>query len=189
MPVTSYVCTQPNFGSLRDNDQCMGSNELRVCEITNGVYPTLLDGDSTVTYIWFGISPFVVLDIPQGWCVGSVKMDFFITNQRTPSINIIVHNMTQLSNYTFTVQAMHSGGTNASLVLNLPSLTCGRYLRIDMGHSARVILAEISVFGVGECSLCIVNCTTQPINTHTCRQYHNISYLHSSPILGLLALN
>ena len=159
MPITSYVCTQPNI-SPDESVTCNVSNELRQCVITNGVRPTLLDGNSTVPYRWLdsNISPFVVLDIPQGWCVGSVKMDFITTGQSmTPSINVSIHNMTRLSNNSHTVQAMHSSGTeDPSVVLNLPSLTCGRYLRIDMSHSKRVLLTEIAVFDVGECSMTIV---------------------------------
>ena len=195
VPIKSYACTQPNFGSPEDNGVCNVnvSNGLRQCVITNGVHPTLLGGDSTVPYIWVkNISPFVVLDIPQGWCVGSVKMDFSATGQiMTPSINITVHNMTQLSNNSLTVHAMHSGGIqNVSVVLNLTSLVCGRYLRINMSSSARVLLVEIAAFDVGERSMCFVNCIhVSPTHAHPCRQYHNVSYLHSSPALGLLALH
>ena len=163
VPIKSYVCTQPN--SPNDDGACNVSNGLRHCVITNGVRPTLLhytDGDNTVPYRWVGIiSPFVVLDIPQGWCVGSVRMEFNTAGSRlTPFVNVTIHNMTQLSNNSLTVQAMYSGGTeDPSVVLNLTSLTCGRYIRIDMSSSTIVILTEIAVFGVGECSLCIVNCT------------------------------
>ena len=166
VPIISYVCTQPN--SPNDDGACNVSNGLRHCVITNGVRPTLLhytDGDNTVPYRWVGIiSPFVVLDIPQGWCVSSVKMEFKTASARsTPFVNVTIHNMTQLSNNSLTVQAMYSGGTeDPSVVLNLTSLTCGRYIRIDMSHSmhGHVLLTEIAVFG--ECSMCIVDCTCEP---------------------------
>ena len=186
MPITSYVCTQPNFRSPQDNSACNVSKGLRQCEITNGVRPTLLDGDSTVPYDWLGINtnPFVVLDIPQGWCVGSVRMEFNTAgNRMTPSINVSVHNMIQLSNNSLTVQAMHSGGTEVpSVVLNLTSLTCGRYLRIDMSSSTFVLLTEIAVFG--ECSMCIVDCTCEP-NPHNYKQHHMYTHKSSSFPIGL----
>ena len=160
MPITSYVCTQPNVGSPGDNGACNVSNGLRVCEKRNGAYPTLLGGNSTVPYEWWSIYPFVVVNIPQGWCVGSVRMEFITAATRlTPFINISIHNMTQLSNNTFTAQAMSSGGTdNSSVVLNLTPLTCGKHLRIDMSNSAQVVLTKIVVSGEGECSMCIVSC-------------------------------
>ena len=84
VPITSYVCTQPNGPeqlSPNDNDPCNVSRGLRECSIKESVVPLLLDGvvksGSDTLYVWtVNTNPFVVLDIPQGWCVSSMKMTF-----------------------------------------------------------------------------------------------------------------
>ena len=82
MSITSYTCTQPNYPiqTFNDNHQCNVSSGLRTCETEGGARPNLLDGDTrgdSGTYIWNdNTNPFVALDIPQGWCVESVKMTF-----------------------------------------------------------------------------------------------------------------
>ena len=82
------------------------ANGLHVCMyVRYGVCPTLACW--VVTILHHNTNPFVVLDIPEEWCVGSVRMDFNTDSVLlTPSINIIVHNMTQMCNKSHTVQAM-----------------------------------------------------------------------------------
>ena len=76
VPITSYTCTQPSYNTFTDGDQCNVSRGLRTCAIEEGARPDLLSSSRTHgLYGWdSNINPFVVLDIPQGWCVESVKM-------------------------------------------------------------------------------------------------------------------
>ena len=78
VPITSYTCTQPNIAVFLDREQCTVSGGLRMCAIKEGARPALLSSSCTLgVYAWHGnTNPFVVLDIPQGWCVGIVKMTF-----------------------------------------------------------------------------------------------------------------
>ena len=83
MPITSYTCTQPNLAVFLDHGQCTVSGGLRTCAIKEGARPALLSSSATHEfYAWdnkvfpYSNITFVVLDIPQGWCVGSVRMTF-----------------------------------------------------------------------------------------------------------------
>ena len=77
VPITSYVCTQPNFyHTLTDSSLCNVSSGLRTCETEGGVCPTLLVGDTrgdSGAYIWTdNTKPFVVLDVPKDGMLGVV---------------------------------------------------------------------------------------------------------------------
>ena len=161
MPITSYVCTQPQYRTSSDVYQCSVNSGLRTCETKEGVRPNLLNGDGTTRngiYVWTNnANPFVVLDIPQGWCVGSVKMTFLVTGG-IPTRSLSVHSAERLS--TNTSRTMFStvahnrleGGTGTRVVMSLANLTCGRYLRINMTSGRDLYLTEIEVFGTSKCS-------------------------------------
>ena len=78
VPITSYTCTQPNIAAFLDHGQCTVSGGLRTCAIKGGARPALLSSSADLgVYAWDSSksphpNPFVVLDIPQGWCVGRV---------------------------------------------------------------------------------------------------------------------
>ena len=162
MPITSYVCTQPQYRTFSDGDKCSVTSGLRTCETKEGVRPNLLNGDGTTRngiYVWKNnTNPFVVLDIPQGWCVGSVEMTFLlITESVIPTLSLSVHSAERLSNNTdrtmFSTSVLHNvlaGSTR--VVMNLTTLACGRYLRINMTSGQDLDLAEIEVFGTSKCS-------------------------------------
>ena len=152
MPITSYICTQPNLPGFKDLSQCSVSSGLRTCETKEGGSPTLLDGDSVLAnglYGWTGnTNPFVVLDIPQGWCVGSVGMTFQVN---IPAISISVHSSERLSTNTDrTVFSIVSEEGSTPVVVNFTTLACGRYLRIDMTEYRTFFLTEIKVFGTSK---------------------------------------
>ena len=157
MPITSYVCTQPQHATFSDVNQCSVSSGLRTCETKEGVRPNLLNDDThSRIYVWTNnTTPFVVLDIPQGWCVGSVKMTFLVTGG-IPTLSISVHSAERLSNNTDRTMfstAVHNrvdGGTR--VVMDLANLTCGRYLRINMTSGRDLYLTEIEVFDTSKCS-------------------------------------
>ena len=87
VPIASYVCTQPRQSF--HNDTCKVINGVHTCETKEGGSPTLLDGDTVGTigvYIWSGINtPFVVLNIPQGWC------DVMTFQANVPTLSPSVH--------------------------------------------------------------------------------------------------
>ena len=154
MPITSYICTQPNRPGFRDLSQCSVSSGLRTCETKEGGSPTLLDGDSVRANGWYGwnnnTNPFVVLDIPQGWWVGSVGMTFLT---RIPALSISVHSSERLSTNTDrTVFSNVSEAGSTPVVVNFTTLACGRYLRINMTEDQYFFLAEIEVFGTSKCT-------------------------------------
>ena len=159
MPITSYVCTQPHYHFFIDAKQCNVSSGLRTCETKEGVHPDLLNNDiiRNGVYVWKNnTNPFVVLDIPQGWCVGSVKMTFLVTGG-IPTRSLSVHSAERLSTNTdrtmFSTVAhnrIYVGGTR--VVMNLTTLACGRYLRINMTSGRDLYLTEIEVFGTSKCS-------------------------------------
>ena len=158
MPITSYVCTQPQYRTSTDVNQCSVSSGLRTCETKEGVRPDLLNNDTIHNgiYVWKNnTNPFVVLDIPQGWCVGSVEMTFLITGG-IPTLSLSVHSADRLSTnasrtmFSTVAQKMMKGGTR--VVMNLANLTCGRYLRINMTSGRDSYLTEIEVFGTSKCS-------------------------------------
>ena len=82
VPITSYTCTQPNIPGILDHGQCTVSGVRRLCAIKEGARPALLSSNPSLgVYGWDSSippypNPFVVLDIPQGWCVESVGMTF-----------------------------------------------------------------------------------------------------------------
>ena len=159
MPITSYVCTQPYHSTFSDHNQCSVSSGLRTCETKEGTRPNLLDGDAVGAlgvYVWIsGTNPFVVLDIPQGWCVGSVKMTFLFTVIPTPSLS--VHSAERLSNNTdrsmFQSVRKESHQFRKRVLMNLTTLACGKYLRINMTDQNIIFLAEIEVFNTSKRTL------------------------------------
>ena len=145
VPITSYTCTQPNLPGFNDQGRCTVSGLLRTCEITEGSSP---DSNIGRLYIWNGnTNPFVVLDIPQGWCVGSVKMTFRARGS-IPALNLSVHSAERLSTNTDrTVFSLVSEVGTTPVMVNLTTLARGKYLRINMTSTGRIYLQEIEVFG------------------------------------------
>ena len=164
VPITSYVCTQPNGPeqlSPNNNDPCSVSRGLRECSIKESVIPLLLDGvvksASDTLYAWaVYTNPFVVLDIPQGWCVGSVVMTFQVN---IPALSLSVHTSERLSNNTDrTVFSVVSEEAEIPVVVNFTTLACGRYLRINMTSARVLYLAEIEVSDTGKCRTYACQC-------------------------------
>ena len=160
MPITRYTCTEPDSHNIRNTDtnQCNVSSGLRTCDTKEGVHPDLLNGDTIANglYVWTsGTNPFVVLDIPRGWCVGSVKMTFLYAD--IPTLSLSVHSSERLSNNTYRTMFSNVSkeGTHGSrqVVMNLTTLACGKYLRVNMTHEKTIFLAEMEVFGTGKCTL------------------------------------
>ena len=158
MPIASYTCTQPSqSGTTTDGGQCNVTNGLWTCETKEGVRPNLLNGDITGTYgvyAWASGTgnPFVVLDIPQGWCVGSVEMTFLIVGS-IPTLSLSVHSAERLSNNTDrTMFSFVSANGSTRVVMNLTTLACGRYLRINMTSDGTLALTEIAVFDTSKCT-------------------------------------
>ena len=145
MPVTNYTCTQPNLPGLID--QCPVNGGLRTCAIKGGARPALLSGSADLgVYAWdSNANPFVVLDIPRGWCVGSVKMTF-VAPSSIPTLNLSVHSAERLSTNTDRTMFTLETGTTP-VVMNLPALARGKYLRINMTSTGRLYLRDIEVFG------------------------------------------
>ena len=152
MPITSYICTQPNRPGFTDLSQCNVSRRLRTCETNEGGSPTLLDGYSVLANGLYGwndnTNPFVVLDIPQGWCVGSVVMTF---QANIPALSLSVHSSERLSTNTDrTMFSFVSEEDSTPVVVNFTTLACGRYLRINMTEDQFLFLGEIEVFGTSK---------------------------------------
>ena len=157
VPITSYTCTQPNLPTFTDDDQCTVSRGLRTCTIKEGAHPNLLSSSTSLsTHGFYGWdsnkSPypnitFVVLDIPQGWCVESVRMTF-VTRKTIPTLSLSVHSAERLSTNTDrTVFSLVSEGGTRLVVMNLTTLARGKYVRINMTSTGRLSLGEIEVFG------------------------------------------
>ena len=146
VPITSYTCTQPSYKTFTDNDQCTVSRGLRTCAIKEGARPHLLSSSRTGLYGWdSNTNPFVVLDIPQGWCVDSVKMPF---EDLIPALSLSVHSTERLSTNTDrTMFSLVSEVGTTPVVMNLTALARGKYLRINMTSTGRLYLREIEVFG------------------------------------------
>ena len=149
VPITSYTCTQPDGFGFNDMGRCTVSGGLRRCVIMVGAG---LESGINIggTYVWNGnTNPFVVLDIPQGWCVGSVKMTFGNLGS-IPDLSLSVHSAERLSTNTDkTVFSLVSEAGTTPVVMNLTTLASGKYLRINMtstGHG-RLYLTAIEVFG------------------------------------------
>ena len=161
VPIASYTCTQPSqSGTTTDGGQCNVTNGLRTCETKEEVRPNLLNGDVTGTYgvyAWASGTgnPFMVLDIPRGWCVGSVKMTFLISGS-IPTLSLSVHSAERLSNNTdktmlSTVREDSIQGSTR-VVMSLTTLACGRYLRINMTSDQILLLTEIEVLDTSKCT-------------------------------------
>ena len=153
VPITSYTCTQPNRASFLDHGQCIVSGGLRTCAIKEGARPALLSSSLTLgVYGWDSSippypNPFVVLDIPQGWCVESVEM-MFIAPSTIPGLSLSVHSTERLStNNDKTMFSLVSEARTRLVVMNLTTLAHGKYLRINMTSTGRLFLREIEVFG------------------------------------------
>ena len=151
VPITSYICTQPNRPGFKDLSQCSVSSGLRTCESKEGGSPTLLDVRANGWYGWNGnTNPIVVLDIPQGWCVGSVVMTFLSS---IPAVSLSVHSSERLSNNTDrTMFSVVSEEGSTPVVVNFTTLACGRYVRINMTSDQYFFLTEIEVFGTSKCT-------------------------------------
>ena len=92
----------------------------------------------------------MVLDIPRGWCVGSVVMTFLA---RIPALSLSVHSSERLSNNTDrTMFSIDSEAGDTPVVVNFTTLACGRYLRINMTGDQFFFLAEIEVLGTSKCT-------------------------------------
>ena len=149
VPITSYTCTQPNIAVFLDHGQCTVSGGLRMCAIKEGVRPALLSSNVDLgVYAWNGnTNPFVVLNIPKGWCAGSVKMTFRAPGS-VPTLSLSVHSAERLSTNTDrTMFSLVSEEGTTPVVMNLTSLARGKYLRINMTSTGRLYLGEIEVFG------------------------------------------
>ena len=153
VPITSYTCTQPNIAVFLDHGQCTISGGLRTCAIKEGARPTLLSSSTSLgLYGWNGnTNPFVVLDIPQGWCVENVKMMFIASS--TPTLSLSVHSAERLSTNTDrTMFSLVSEKGTRLVVMNLTALAGGKYLRINMTSTQHLYLREIEVFGTSRCT-------------------------------------
>ena len=150
VPVTSYTCTQRSLGGFLDQGQCTVSGGLRTCAIKEGARPTLLSSSADLgVYGWNGINnPFVVLDIPNGWCVGSVEMTFRGPSS-TPALSLSVHSAERLStntDRTIFCKAIDNGDMRTPVVMmNFTALARGKYLRINMTSTEHIYLREIEV--------------------------------------------
>ena len=149
VPITNYTCIQPSYHTFTDNDQCTVSRGLRTCAIKEGARPHLLSSSRALgLYGWdSNTNPFVVLDIPQGWCVESVKMTFGNLGS-IPTLNLSVHSAERLSaNTDGTMFSLVSEAVTRLAVMNLTALARGTYLRINMRSTGSLYLREIEVFG------------------------------------------
>ena len=128
VPITSYTCTQPNIAGFLDHGQCTVSGGLRMCAIKEGARPALLSSSVNLgVYGWHGnTNPFVVLDILQGWCVGSVKMTFGAAGS-IPALSLSVHSAERLSTNTDrTMFSLVSEESTTPVVMNLTTLARGK---------------------------------------------------------------
>ena len=160
MPIARYTCTQPSqSGTTTDGGQCNVTNGLRTCETKEGVRPNLLNDDLTGAigvYVWHAnTNPFVVLDIPRGWCVGSVKMTFLVSGS-IPTVRLSVHGAQRLSNNTdrtmFSIARKDRIQGTTRVLMSLTALACGRYLRINMASAQIILLTEIEVLDTSKCT-------------------------------------
>ena len=120
-----------NLAVFLDHRQCTVSNGLRNCQTEEGARPALLSSCATLgVYAWDSSippypNPFVVLDIPQGWCVGSVKMTFRAPGS-IPALSLSVHSTDCLTTNTDkTVFSNVSEEGTGPVVMNLTALACG----------------------------------------------------------------
>ena len=158
VPITSYTCTQPTTVS-KEQGQCTVSDGLRTCEMKGGANPNLLSSSGILgLYTWdsnrpSNPNPFVVLDILNGWCVGSVEMTFRAPGS-IPTLSLSVHSAEHLStdtDRTIFCKAIDNGGIRTPVVMmNFTTLAHGKYLRINMTSTGRIYLTEIKVFGTSK---------------------------------------
>ena len=151
VPITSYICTHPDLPGYNDDDHCTGnmSTRFRTCEAEEGASHVRSIPISGL-YGWRGNkNPFMVLDIPQGWCVGSVEMTFqLLSDSVIPTLSLSVHSAERLSNNTDrTAFSTVSEEGSRQVVLSLTPPARGRYLRINMTAARTVYLQEIEVLG------------------------------------------
>ena len=148
VPITSYTCTQPNVHGFQDRGQCTDSRGLWTCAIKEGARPALLSSDVNLgVYGWHGnTNPFVVLDIPQGWCVGSVNVTF-VHPSSIPTLSLSVHSAEHLSANTDRTMFSLLSDNGRTPSMNFTKLAQGKYLRINMTSTERLYLREIEVFG------------------------------------------
>ena len=141
---------QPDLAGLNDQDQCTVniSSLLWTCEVEEGTGP-----DRSIAigglYGWRGNkNPFMVLDIPQGWCVGSVEVTFqLLSGSIIPTLSLSLHSAERLSSNTDrTAFSTVSKEGSRQVVLNHTSPARGRYLRISMTSAQTVYLQEIEDF-------------------------------------------
>ena len=153
VPITSYTCTQPNIAGYFDGGQCTVSGGLRTCAIKEGARLTLLSSSASLgVYAWRGnTNAFVVLDIPQGWCIRSVKMTFLAPSSipEFQALSLSVHSAERLSTSTDrTMFSIVSEEGTRLIVMNFTTLACGKYLSINVTEkTGRLYLGEIEVFG------------------------------------------
>ena len=116
----------------------------------------MLDGDTrgdSGLYVWNdNTDPFVILDIPHGWCVESVRMTF-VDGTEIPVLSLSVHSAERLSTNTDkkVFSTVSEEGTTP-VVKNLTTLACGKYLRINMTSASLLFLSEIEVLGKSTCT-------------------------------------
>ena len=116
-----------NLAVFLDHRQCTVSNGLRNCQTEEGARPALLSSSADLgVYAWdSNANPFVVLDIPQGWCVGSVKMTFRAPGS-IPALSLSVHSTDCLTtNNDKTVFSNVSEEGTRLVVMNLTALARG----------------------------------------------------------------
>ena len=117
--IISYTCTQPDIPAYNDRGQCTVSSRLQTCEIMQGASPDRSVNIGGV-YVWSGkTNPFVVLDIPKGWCAGSVKMTFRAPGS-IPTLSLSVHSAERLSTTTDRTtfsEAIHNGDIRTPVVM------------------------------------------------------------------------
>ena len=158
VPITSciYMYATQHTRSF-DGEQCTVSGGLRTCAIKEGARPALLSSSDTVgVYMYMHgivthpltLNPFVALDIPQGWCVGSVKMTFVALGD-IPTLSLSVHSAECLSTNTDrTMFSIISEEGTTPVVMNLTALARStKYLRINMTSTGHLYLNKIEVFG------------------------------------------
>ena len=80
----------------------------------------------------------MVLDIPLGWCVESVKI-MFVDDTNIPVLSLSVHSAERLSNNTDkTMFSIVSEDSTTPVVMN--NTSCELYLRINMTSASLLFL-------------------------------------------------
>ena len=95
----------------------------------------------------YNTNPFMVLDIPQGWHVGSVDVTFAGASS-IHTLNLSVHSAECLSTNTDrTTFSLVSIEATKKVSMTLTTLACGRYFRINMTSAQPLYLTIIEMFG------------------------------------------